>query len=181
MKTVLLLADSEQLRSQFAELVGPHVNLVLVEPPSEGGREKFGALLATWLPLVDAVVVDAVSLSEATRWALEALAEARLREDQCAVVRLKAAQRHLYAIAPDWLVLTDLDSTEQAAAQLRAFFELRRTQAELKRAQAALERVGRVAGGTAESAQFAAASELLRYREALRDIGRVLGKELDER
>lgn len=181
MKTILLLADSEASRTRLAEVLGPHVNLLLAEAPPEPTREKFEALLDTWLRLVDTVVVDMVSLREASRWALEALAEAKLGEHQSVVLWLSADQRHLYHPDPNWLVLSDADSPEQIRAQLRAFFELREAQAKLKRAQAALARTGKDAASATEAAPWTGAAELVRYREALRDIGRVLGKELDER
>ncbi len=177
MKTILLLAGTDESRPLFAEALGPHVNLVLVEPPAEPGREKFDALFATWLRLVDTVLVDAASLDEAARWALESLATAKLGDHQSVVLRLSAAQRSLYHAEPHWLLLADTDTVEQTGSHLRTFLDLREAQANLKRAHAALGRHGSVPA----AAPLASASELLRYRDALRNIGQVLGKNLDEK
>jgi len=181
MKTILLLAGSDESRPLFAEALGPHVNLVLVEPPPESSREKFDALFATWLPLTDTVLVDVVSLDETARWALESLDAAKLGEHQSVVLRLTAAQRAMHHTEPHWLLLADTDAPEQTRSHLRTFLDLREAQANLKRAHAALDRVGKDAASAPGAAPLAAASELLRYREALRNIGHVLGKNLDER
>jgi hypothetical protein len=112
MKTVLLLAESDKSRPLFAEAFGPHVNLVLVEPPAEPSREKFDAIFATWLPLADTVLVDVVSLNETARWALESLAAAKLGDHQSVVARLSAVQRTLHHTEPHWLLLADTDTPE---------------------------------------------------------------------
>jgi signal transduction histidine kinase len=179
MKTVLLLAGDSQVKPLLAEALGPHVNLVLVEPPADPSREQFDALFATWLRLADTVLVDVVSLRETARWALESLAAVKLGEHQSVVARLSAAQRSLYHAEPHWLVLADTDTPDQTRSQLRTFLDLREAQADLKRAHAALDRAGvSTAGATAPPV---AACELLRYRDALRNIGHVLGKNLDQR
>jgi signal transduction histidine kinase len=178
MKTILLIAGSDQSRPLFAEALGPHVNLVLVEPPADPSREKFDALFATWLRLVDTVLVDAVSIDEAARWALESLAAAKLSDHQAVVLRLSAAQRSLHHADPHWLALAETDTPEQTRSHLRTFLDLRESQLNLKRAHAALGRHGHTVPATAP---HGSASELLRYRDALRNIGQVLGKNLDER
>ena len=177
MKTILLLAGSDESKPLFAEALGPHVNLVLVQPPVELSREKFDAIFVTWLRLVDAVLVDFVSLDEAVRWALESLAAAKLGEHQAVVLRLTAAQRAIHHVEPHWLLLSDTDTPEQTRSHLWTFLDLREAQANLKRAHAVLGRQGKSAPA---AAPLVTASELLRYREALRNIGEVLGKNLDE-
>ena len=96
MKTALLLTTATDARQFFTEALGPHFNLVLLEPPAEPDRARFDSLFETWLRLVDTVLVDAVSLGESTRWAVESLAGTRLAEHQTVVIRLTTDQRDHY-------------------------------------------------------------------------------------
>jgi len=181
MKTILLLTTSEECRALFADAFGSQANLVVVEPPPEPDREKFDALLATWLPLTDTVLVDMVALGEMSRWVLESLANAKLAEHQSVVLRLTRSQRALYPTEPGWLLLADNEEPELMLSHLRMFLELRDAQVNLKRAQLLLERAGKDAAASGGAGPLGAASELLRYRDALRNIGHVLSKNLDER
>ena len=183
MKTALLLADAIDARQFFTEALGPHVNLVLLDPPVEPDRASFDALFATWLRLVDIVVVDAVSLGESTRWALESLAGATLAEHQAVVVSLTTDQRSHYHLEPGWLTLAGTEDTDQTRRNLGTFLELRDTQSQLKRAHAVLGRQQAQNGNAAHhpGAPLVPAADLLRYRDALRNIGQVLGKNLNER
>lgn len=181
MKTALLLADSNETRQFFTESIGRHVNLVVVEPPAVPTREKFDALFETWLRIVDAVLLDAVSLGQPTRWALEALSETPLAEHQAIAVRLNADQRNLYHLEPDWLTIADTETIDQVRQSLCTFLDLRDAQFKLKRANSALDRRGK--NGRADhsaATPLVPATELLRYRDALRNIGQVLGKNRDE-
>ena len=182
MKTALLLTTATDARQFFTEALGPHFNLVLLEPPAEPDRARFDALFETWLRLVDTVLVDAVSLGESTRWALESLAGARLAEHQTVVVRLTANQRDNYQLEPDWLSIAATGDQEQLRHSLLTFLELREAQCKLKRANAALGRQSAKTGGDSHSTgtPLVPAADLLRYRDALRNIGQVLGKNLNE-
>lgn len=186
MNTALLLAGSHDARQLFTELLGDRTNLVLLEPPADPSREKFDALFDTWLRLVDIVLLDASSLDKSTRGALESLAAASLNDSQPVVVRLNAAQRSLHHIESDWLTITDTDDLDQVRQSLRNFLELHQTQTKLKRANAVITRAQGKNGHNGNGAHptttpLVSAAELLRYRDALRNIGQVLGKNLDER
>ncbi len=132
MKSALLLANSADSQRLFTEVIGERTNFVLLPAPTEPAREKFDALFATWLRLVDAVILDAVSLGETSRWALESLTTARLQEHQAVVVRATAAQQSMYPTSRGWLIVTDTDSAEQLKQSLGTFFDLRDTQTKLK-------------------------------------------------
>jgi len=184
MKTALLLADATDVRQFFTAALGPQVNLVLLDPLVEPDRARYDALFATWLRLVDIVVVDAVSLGESTRWALESLAGATLGEHQAVVVRLTADQRAHDNLDPGWLLLASNDDLDQVRRNLGTFLQLRDTQSQLKRAHAVLNRQHTKSASAAThqtSAPLVPAADLLRYRDALRNIGQVLGKNLNER
>ncbi len=87
MKTALLLTNSAETQRLLTDILGEKTNIVLLPLPAEPSREQFDALFSTWLRLVDAVILDAVSLGETTRWAAESLASSRLREHQAVVVQ----------------------------------------------------------------------------------------------
>ncbi|MGA2137729.1 MAG: hypothetical protein ABSH14_02605 [Verrucomicrobiia bacterium] len=91
MKTALLLTNSAETQRLLTDILGDKTNIVLLPPPPEPSRERFDALFSTWLRLVDAVILDAVSLGETTRWAVESLAASRLQEHQAVVVRATVA------------------------------------------------------------------------------------------
>jgi len=184
MKTALLLANAADAQQFFAGLLGDQVNLILLPAPVEPTREKFDALFTPWLRLADGVIIDAVSVGESTRWALESLEAARLTESPAVVIRATALQHSVYPIPAGWLVITDTDPWEQAERTLSTFLQLREAQARLKRADAALDhqRQAAVAGPVAPGAAGAAVStaDTLRYRDALKNIAHVLGQHLDE-
>ena len=183
MKTALLLTDADATRQFFAEALGSQVNLVRLELPAEPDRARFDALFETWLRLVDIIIVDAVSLQEATRWAIEALTGRALAEHQAVVIRLNADQRAYYHCEPGWLILAATEDLTQAQHNLGTFLELRETQIKLKRAHAVLGRQHLANGNdlAMPGAPLVPAADLLRYRDALRNIGQVLGKHLNER
>ncbi len=183
MKTALLLADGADIRHFFTEALGSQVNLVPVDAPTEPNRAGFDALFSTWLRLVDIVIIDAISLNESTRWALESLAATTFADHQAVVVRLNVDQRTHYHLEPTWLLLAGTEDLDQTRRNLSTFLELRDTQAQLKRAHAVLSRQPAKTGSTTHNtgAPLVPAADLLRYRDALRNIGQVLGKNLNER
>jgi len=177
MKTALLLANSAEAQQQFASLLGHEVNLILLTPPAEPAREKFEALIAPWRRLADSIVLDAVSLGESTRWALEVVTAG----SQAVVVRATEFQCNVHQFPSDWLVLTDTDPLEQTERALRTFFQLRAAQAQLKRADTLLTRQRQASPAVlpATSATVVGA-DTLRYRDALKNIALIVGRHLDE-
>jgi signal transduction histidine kinase len=188
MKTALLLANSAETQRLLTDILGEKTNIVLLPLPAEPSRERFDALFSTWLRLVDAVIVDAVSLGETTRWAMESLASSRLQEHQAVVVRATAAQQTLYPIQENWLVVSGSDSAEQLKRALGTFFELRDAQSKLKRADAVIARQRQVAAPTPAVAPeapthmpaLAPAFDAYRYRGALKDLSRILSQHVSE-
>ena len=140
MKTALLLTNSAETQRLLTDILGEKTNIVLLPLPAEPSRERFDALFSTWLRLVDAVVLDAVSLGETTRWAAESLASSHLEEHQAVVVRATAAQQTLYPLQESWLVVSGSDSADHLKRALGNFFELRDAQSKLKRADAVIAR-----------------------------------------
>lgn len=188
MKTALLLTSSAGTQRLLTEVLGEKTNLVLLPAPADPTREKFDALFTTWLRLVDAVILDAAALGETTRWAVESLTGAPLQEQQAMVVRATATQRTLYPMPANWLVVADTDSTEQLRQSLGTFFGLRDAQAKLKRADAVIARQRVTAPARPAAAPQihaapggAASFDSYRYRDALKNISRVLGERHDER
>ncbi|MCX7827539.1 MAG: hypothetical protein N2689_18575, partial [Verrucomicrobiae bacterium] len=110
MQTLLLLSSAADSQQLLTEVLGEQTSIIPVAPPPEPTREKFDALFSTWLRLVDAVFVDAVSLGESARWAFESLAAAHMEERHAVVVRATAFQLRLYPTAQGWLVVSDQDS-----------------------------------------------------------------------
>ena len=194
MKTALLLTNSAETQRLLTDILGEKTNFVLLPPPPEATREKFDALFATWLRLADAVILDAASLGAPSRWAIESLTAARIEERQAIVVRAADGQQAMYPIAPHWLTVSDTDSPEQLKQALGTFFELRDTQARLKRADAVITRQRqsvRVSSDTgtrpmrasgippAAALSTSSSSELYRYRTALKSISQLLGRHPD--
>ena len=134
MKTALLLTNSADTQRLLTDILGENTNFVLLPLPADPTREKFDALFATWLRLADAVILDAVSLGEPSRWAIESLAAGKVEERQAIVVRATALQQTLFPLASHWLTISETDSLEQLKQSLGTFFELREAQAKLKRA-----------------------------------------------
>jgi len=195
-QTLLLLSSATDAQPLLAELLGEQTSIIPVAPPAEPTREKFDALLSTWLRLVDAVFVDAVSLGETARWAFESLAAARLEERHAVVVRATALQLQLYPAGQGWLVVSDQDSPDRLKQLLLTFLELRHAQARLKQAEAVIARqrqagtIGAAAGEAAtlqprlavETGSVAGglAFDWYRYRDALKSLSRLLGQRHDQ-
>ena len=192
MKTALLLTNSAETQRLLTDILGEKTNIVLLPPPTEPSRDQFDALFSTWLRLVDAVVLDAVSLGETTRWAVESLASARLQEHQAVVVRATAAQQSIYPIAENWLLVSDSDPSDRLKQALDTFFELREARSKLKRADAVMARQRQAVAPTAavvpqprpmpQGAAPAVGSsfDAYRYRDALKDLSRILSQHVDE-
>jgi signal transduction histidine kinase len=188
MKTALLLTNSAGTQRLLTDVLGEKTNLVLLPAPADPTREKFDALFSTWLRLVDAVILDAATLGETTRWAVESLAAAQLPERQAVVVRVTSTQRTLDPMQPNWLIVSDTDSVEQLKQSLGTFFELRDAQAKLKHADAVIARqrsaapVRQAVAPQVHVSPVASSSfDSYRYRDALKNISRVLGQRHDER
>ncbi len=192
MKTALLLTNSAETQRLLTDILGEKTNIVLLPLPAEPSREQFDALFSTWLRLVDAVILDAVSLGETTRWAAESLASSRLREHQAVVVRATAAQQTLYSLQESWLVVSGSDSADHLKRALGTFFELRDAQSKLKRADAVIARQRQTAPAPAVATEtrpvpalthmpaLAPAFDAYRYRGALKDLSRILSQHVGE-
>ena len=193
MKTALLLTNSADTQRLLTDILGEKTNIVLLPLPAEPSRERFDALFSTWLRLVDAVILDAVSLRETTRWATESLASSRMEKNQAVVMRATSSQQTQYSVPEDWLVVSDTDSPDRLKKALGTFFELRDTQSKLKRADAVIARQRQAAAPApavaaqprpvAASTQLAAlepAFDAYRYRGALKDLSRILSQHMSE-
>ncbi len=187
MKTALLLTNSAETQRLLTEILGEKTNFVLLPAPPDPTREKFDALFSTWLRLVDAVILDAVSLGETTRWAIESLSTAKLQERQAIVVRSTAAQQSIYPTGRGWLVVSDTDSTDQLKQALGQFFELRETQSKLKRADAVIAQhrqtpvpQPRAMVPQIQSPTIVPSFDSYRYRDALKNLSRILGQHVSE-
>ena len=132
MNTIVLLTHSAALQHQLDETFGRHASVVLLTPPTEPTREKFDARFATWSKLADAVVLDAVSLGESARWAVESLQALELPVRVTVVARVTAMQRTVYLLPKHWLVFNEADPVEYLQTTLRTQLELRETQAKLQ-------------------------------------------------
>ena len=197
MKTALLLTNSGETQRLLTEILGQKTNFVLLPAPPDPSREKFDAIFATWLRLVDAVILDAASLGATARWALESLQTAKLQEHQAVVVRTTAEQKSLYPVATNWLIISDQDSPDQLRQSLATLFELRETQAKLKRADAVIARQRQATGATSSAPTVPAprpaaplaqpaygnpggSVEFYRYRAALKNLSQLFHRRGDE-
>jgi len=195
MKTALLLTSSADTQRLFTDTLGEKTNFVLLPPPADPVRERFDALFATWLRLADAVILDAASLGEPSRWAIESLASAKVDERQAVVVRLSARQQAIYTLEPHWLAVSESDTPEQLKQSLGTFFELRDAQAKLKRADAIITRQRELAPPAAPPAAVLSRRathvpppavlpvnvpfDSYRYRTALRSLSALLSRHVD--
>ncbi len=169
MNTIVLLTHSAALQHQLDETFGRHASVVLLTPPTEPTREKFDALFATWSKLADAVVLDAVSLGESARWAVESLQALELPVRVTVVARVTAMQRTVYLLPKHWLVFNEADPVEYLQTTLRTQLELRETQAKLQPPVPVAPRSPRPVG--------AALPDSVRYREALKSLSAALAQQ----
>jgi signal transduction histidine kinase len=194
MKTALLLTNSADTQRLFTDILGDKTNFVLLPPPAEATKERFDALFATWLRLTDAVILDAASIGEPSRWAIESLAAAKIEERQAVVVRITARQQTLYPLAAHWLAVSETDPPEQLKQSLGTFFELRDTQSKLKRADAIIARQREMTPAThttgvpprrpsgvpvAASAPVNSTFDSYRYQAALKNFSELLSRPVD--
>lgn len=194
MKTALLLTSSADTQRRFTDIFGEKTNFVLLPAPADPTREKFDALFATWLRLADAVILDAASLGEPSRWAIESLAAAKVEERQAVVVRVTDQQQTLYPLASHWLTISETESPEQLRQSLGTFFELRDAQAKLKQADAIIARQRQMtqrppdpgvypgrANGIPAAAPVPANSSFdsYRYRAALKNVSQLLSRHVN--
>jgi signal transduction histidine kinase len=193
MKTALLLTNSAETQRVLTDILGDKTNIVLLPPPTEPSQERFDALFSTWLRLVDAVILDAVSLGETTRWAVDSLAASHLQEHQAVVVRATVAQQSMYRIASNWLVVSDSDSGDRLKQALGTFFELRDAQSRLKRADAVIAKHRQTVAPLAavvsppstlapqaQAPAIVPSFDVYRYRDALKDLSQILSQHAGE-
>jgi signal transduction histidine kinase len=192
MKTALLLTNSAETQRLLTDILGEKTNIVLLPPPAEPSQEQFDSLFSTWLRLVDAVILDAVSLGETTRWAIDSLAASALQEHQAVIVRVTAAQQLAGPMPPGWLIVSDADSADRLNQALGTFFELRDAQSKLKRVDAVMARQRQAVTPMVavvpqprsmvppHTSAIGPSFEAYRYRDALKDLSRILSQYVDE-
>lgn len=180
MLTALLLTNPVGYENPFREVIAEYANVVAPPLAGEGSRELFDELFNKWLPLVDAVVVDAPALGETTVLAIQALTAASMQADQAVVVRATAMQREMFALPRHWLLISESDAPAQLRQSLVNFLELRATQAKLKQVNELINRqrpAGQEINGLTASAnqvQAVSAYEVFRHREAVKSISRFM-------
>ena len=192
MKTALLLTNSAGTQRQLADILGEKTNLVLLPAPTEPSQEQFDSLFSTWLRLVDAVILDAASLGETSRWAIDSLEGLTLQEHQAVIVRVTTAQQLASTMPAGWLLVSDTDSPERLKQALGTFFELRDAQSKLKRVDAVIARQRQAAAPIATITPqsrsmislpgpgISPSFDAYRYRDALKDLSRILSQYVDE-
>jgi signal transduction histidine kinase len=189
MKTALLLTNSAETQRLLTDILGEKTNIVLLPPPTEPSQEQFDSLFSTWLRLVDAVILDDVSLGETTRWAVDSLAASTLQEHQAVIVRVTDAQRVANSMPPSWLIVSEADSADRLKQALGTFFELRDAQSKLKRVDAVMARQRQVATPmvalvpqprSVAPPATVPSFDAYRYRDALKDLSRILSQYADE-
>jgi signal transduction histidine kinase len=174
MKTALLVTSSAHTQRVLTELVGETVNLLPVTPPADIGRTQFDALFGKWLRLADIVVLDGESLYESTRWAIESLADAKLEEHHAIVLLMPALPPPLLAAPSSWLTIPHGLPADQFKQTLTTFLELRT-------AQVRLQHVAPVRPRPAATPVPSGTPDLHRYRDALKNISRLLSQPRSER
>jgi signal transduction histidine kinase len=176
MKAVLVLTNSAETQQLLTEVASPEIHFIATAiPAEETTAASLNALLAKWLRLADALIVDAASLGEGARLVLETLMAMPL-PDHPVVVRTAADQPKFPALPPQWLVVPESSTPEQLQQSLRTFFQMHEAQAQLKRADALLgaQRPVPMASGVASPVSLP--SDSFRYREALKNISRIVGQ-----
>ncbi len=177
MKTALLITGSNETQQLLGEMFGQEVNFILVNPPAEASRHGYDELYASWMRMTDMVVLDAVSLGEATRWAVEALEAVTHSLPVAVAVLATPMQQTLYSMSDHWLVITETHSVEAVRKSLRTFLELHDTKSKLQRSEAVLARQRRqsVVSSRGATAAVTGAMDWVRYRDALKNMSRLLG------
>lgn len=170
MKTALLLTNAADSKRKFELWLGKAISFIPVTPPHEASREKYDALFATWLGLADLVILDGPGLDASSRWAVEALSEARAATLPV-ILRLSPQQKQTLAYPRQWHLLLTTDDEQQVAQSLHNFLELSEAKRQL---HAPVRPVASVVTAPA-------AGDSYRYRDALRTLSGLLGQRLGER
>jgi signal transduction histidine kinase len=165
----------------LTEIDGPDMHFITVAlPPGETSAASVSALLAKWLRLVDAVIVDAASLGEGARLTLDTLLATPLPGHSAVVVRTAVHQPGLPELPPEWLIVSETGTPEQLKQSLHTFFRMHELQAQLKRADALLWGQRPATQGV-EASPSTSPSDSFRYREALKSILRTVGQQHEEK
>ncbi len=173
MKTILLLTHSGETQHQLNLVLGQHISIVPLTPPTEPGREAFDKLFVTWLRLADGVFLDAASLGETARWGIESLATAGTPAHLVVVARMTTQQQQLYRRPGGWLVLADTEPFERAREIVSRCFELHDAQTRLQHLEDFRSRQPQPA--LVRSAELPGVAH--RYREALKGLSATLGQQ----
>ena len=181
MRAALALTNSGETQRLLTEIAGLDMHFIAVAlPPGETSAASVSALLAKWLRLVDAVIVDAASLGEGARLVLDTLLATPLPGHSAVVVRTAVHQPGLPELPPEWLIVSETGTPEQLKQSLHTFFRMHKLQAQLKRADALLEGQRPPTQGVGASPSTSP-SDSFRYREALKSISRIVGQQHEEK
>jgi signal transduction histidine kinase len=179
MKTALLVTNSTETQRLLGDMFGHDVNFILATPPAEANRHNYDEMYSSWLRLADAVILDAISLGEATRWAVESLEAATHAMPVAVAVLATPLQVNVHPMSEQWLIVTDTHSVESLSKSLRTFFDLHDAKSKLQRTEAILARQRRQtsrtgpAGGPAGTGG-GASNDWVRYRDALKNMSRLM-------
>ena len=184
MKTALLISASPETPRLLRDILGPNANFIVLPPPADQTRDRFEALYGNWSGMADALIVDAVSLEQAARWAIEAIPAVALPLPAAIVVRATEAQRSLYPMAADWLVVSDTDTVDQLRQSLGTFLELRDAQARLRQADelrplpaAPVAPIRPAQAPDPRAGSIVSPYDSFRYREALKSLSGLLSQQ----
>ena len=187
MRTALLLTSSESTRQLVNSALGRHTNLILVPPGDLSTSSDFDRLFYDWLSLADALIIDCVALQELSKPALESLVSLPLSERHSVTVLLTSLQRSIYAplLGDDWLLIDEKSFPDQLKQLLGNFLDLRQIRLRSRRLDTASRRQGEpLIGSTTPfevSAPLPGSPESYRYREALKQVSRLLAQPNNEK
>ncbi len=171
MKTALLITVPDADSRWLGDKLHQELHLVRAEPAAPFDRAEFDKIFETWAGLAEVMIVDAVSLDHAARWAIESLAAQRgARHAPASVIRLSSTQRGLFEVRDEWLTIDETAAAESVETELRRFLALHDARTEL----AARTSVGNDPSPAPAAPDPAggpdSGSDAARYRKALRKL-----------
>jgi len=160
----------------ISSALDPRTNLIFVSPSDHSTVSEFGSLLYDWLGLADALIIDCVSLGELSKAALTSLGSLPLLERHSVTAIVTSFQKSLYAslFRHDWLLIDDKSTPEQFKQLLRNFLDFREARSRSRLETRRREEV--VAPPFGVGGPFAEPPDSYRYREALKQISRLLAQ-----
>ena len=191
MKTALLLTNSAETQRLLTDILGEKTNIVLLPAAV---RAVAGTIR---LPLLDLAAPRGCGHpGRRLRWRKHPAGRSipwkdrSLQEHQAVIVRVTDGAAIGGYMPAGWLLVSDSDSPERLKQALGTFFELRDAQSKLKRVDAVIARQRQVTGPPAINAPQARSMmsssgafpsfDAYRYRDALKDLSRILSQYVDE-